>query len=166
MKEELPELCSGPSPKDAAASLLKLSKLRPTLGLVLGTGFQSVWSRCTILLEVPFSAIPGFPRLSVSGHAGNFYLCLLAKTPLVVLSGRAHYYEGHSMRTVTFAVRVLGAMGIRSLLLTNAAGGINSRFKRGDFMQFSDHINFMGMNPLRGWTDGDGSRFVGFLHTY
>jgi purine-nucleoside phosphorylase len=70
------------------------------------------------------------------------------------------------MQTVTFAVRVLAAMGIRSLLLTNAAGGINSRFKRGDFMQFSDHINFMGMNPLRGWTDGDGSRFVDLSHTY
>src|ERR1041384_1163374 len=166
MKEDLPELWSGPSPKEAAASLLKRSKLRPTLGLILGTGFQSVLSRCTILLEVPFSAIPGFPRLSVSGHAGNFYLCLLTKTPLVVLSGRAHYYEGHSMQTVTFAVRVLAAMGIQSLLLTNAAGGINSRYKRGDFMQFTDHINFMGMNPLRGWAAGDGSRFVDLSQTY
>src|SRR3954462_4200047 len=142
---------AGPSPTEAAQSILKRSKLRPALAIVLGSGFQSVLSRCTVVYEVPFSAIPGFPRLSVAGHSGKLCLCFLAKTPIVVLSGRAHYYEGHSMEATTFAIRVLAAMNIKALLLTNAAGGVTSKFKRGDFMALTDHINFMGVNPLRGW---------------
>ena len=157
---------AGPSPVEAAQSILKRSKLRPTLALVLGSGFSSVLSRCTKVLEVPFSSIPGFPRLSVAGHTGTLFLAFLSKTPIVVLSGRAHYYEGHSMETVTFAMRVLCAMGIKAVLLTNAAGGIASKFKRGDFMYATDHINFMGVNPLRGWDDSELSRFVDMTDTY
>ena len=156
----------GPSPAEAAASVLKRSKLRPKLAIVLGSGFQPVLSRCTVVLEMPFSSIPGFPRLSVAGHDGKLLLCFLAKIPLVVLSGRAHYYEGHSMRAVTFAISVLAAMGVDSVLLTNAAGGIRSGFKRGDFMYFTDHINLMGTNPLRGWASGDPARFVDLTGTY
>jgi len=157
---------AGPSPAEAAQSILKRSKLRPALAVVLGSGFQSVLSKCTIVYEVPFSSIPGFPRLSVPGHMGKLCLCFLAKTPFVVLSGRAHYYEGHSMAAVTFSMRVLAAMGIKAVLLTNAAGGISSKFKRGDFMAFTDHINFMGVNPLRGWTEADLPRFVDLSDTY
>jgi purine-nucleoside phosphorylase len=155
---------TGASPAEAAAFILKRSKLRPTLALVLGSGFQSALARATMVLEVPYSAIPGFPRLTVAGHEGRLALCHLAKTPLVVLSGRAHYYEGHDMETVTFATRVLAAMGVKALLLTNAAGGIRSSFKRGDFMCLTDHINFMGANPLRGWTGAD--RFVDLTEVY
>lgn len=158
------EPAAGPSPTEAAASILKRSKLRPTLAVVLGSGFQAVLSRCTIVLEVPYATIPGFPRLSVSGHDGKLLLCHLAKTPLVVLSGRAHYYEGHDMDAVTFATRVVAAMGVKVLVLTNAAGGINSSFKSGDFMAITDHINLMGMNPLRGWLAPD--RFVDLSDTY
>jgi purine-nucleoside phosphorylase len=93
-------------------------------------------------------------------------LCFLAKTPLVVLSGRAHFYEGHSMEAVTFSMRVLAAMKIKTVLLTNAAGGISSKFKRGDFMAFTDHINFMGVNPLRGWAATELPRFVDLTDTY
>lgn len=157
-------LAAGPSPAEAAASILKRSKLRPTLAFVLGSGFQSVISRCTVVLEVPFSTIPGFPRLSVAGHQGKLLLCHLAKTPLVVLSGRAHYYEGHDMEAVTFATRVVAGMGVKAILLTNAAGGINSSLKAGDFMGITDHINLMGMNPLRGWIAAD--RFVDLSDTY
>ena len=157
---------AGPAPAEAAQSILKRSKLRPTLAIVLGSGFSSVLSKCTVVFEVPFSAIPGFPRLSVSGHAGKLCLAFLAKTPLVVLSGRAHYYEGHSMEAVTFSIRVLAAMGIKAVLLTNAAGGIASKFKRGDFMWVTDHINFMGINPLRGWTSAEWPRFVDLTDTY
>jgi purine-nucleoside phosphorylase len=134
--------------------------------VVLGSGFSSVLSRCTVVYEVPYSAIPGFPRLSVAGHHGKLCLCFLAKTPIVVLSGRAHYYEGHSMEAVTFAMRVLAAMGIKAVLLTNAAGGIASKFKRGDFMAVTDHINFMGANPLRGWSAEELPRFVDVTETY
>jgi len=134
--------------------------------MVLGSGFSSVLSRCTTVLEIPFSAIPGFPRLSVTGHPGKLCLAFLAKTPIVVLSGRAHYYEGHSMEAVTFSIRVLAAMGIKSVLLTNAAGGIASKFKRGDFMIVADHINLMGVNPLRGWADSELPRFIDLTDTY
>ncbi len=157
---------AGPSPNEAAQSILKRSKLRPALAIVLGSGFSSVLSKCTIVYEVPYSAIPGFPRLSVAGHHGKLCLCFLAKTPIVVLSGRAHFYEGHSMEAVTFAMRVLSAMGIKVVLLTNAAGGIASKFKRGDFMVVTDHINFMGANPLRGWSAEALPRFVDLTETY
>jgi inosine/guanosine/xanthosine phosphorylase family protein len=159
-------ILAGPSPGEAAQSILKRSKLRPTLAVVLGSGFRSVLSKCTVVYEVPFSAIPGFPRLSVAGHEGKLCLCFLAKTPLVVLSGRAHYYEGHSMSAVTFSMRVLAAMDIKAVLLTNAAGGISSKFKRGDFMAVTDHINFMGVNPLRGWAAEELPRFVDLTNTY
>ena len=160
------EHLSGPSPAEAAQSILKRSTVRPTLAIVLGSGFASVLAKCTTVLEVPFSAIPGFPRLSVSGHSGKLCLTNLAKTPLIVLSGRAHYYEGHSMEAVTFSIRVLAAMGIKALILTNAAGGIASKLKRGDFMYVTDHINFMGNNPLRGWTSAALPRFVDLSDTY
>jgi purine-nucleoside phosphorylase len=160
------EVLSGPSPAEAAQALLKRSKLRPTLAVVLGSGFGDVLSKCTTVLEVPFSSIPGFPRLSVAGHEGTLCLTFLSKTPLVALSGRAHYYEGHSMAAVTFAMRVVAAMGVKSVLLTNAAGGIASKFKPGDFMYFTDHINLMGVNPLRGWTSTELPRFVDLSDTY
>ncbi len=155
---------AGVSPAEAASFILKRSKLRPTLAMILGSGFQAALARSTVVLEVPFSVIPGFPRLTVAGHEGRLVLCHLAKTPLVVLSGRAHYYEGNDMATVTFATRVLAAMGVKALLLTNAAGGIRSSFKQGDFMYLTDHINFMGVNPLRGWTGPD--RFVDLSEVY
>ena len=94
--------------------------------------------------------LPGFPPVGVSGHAGQLLIGRLGGTPVMILSGRAHYYEGHSMDRVTFAVRTLSAYGIEDLLLTNAAGGVNRRFRPGDFMALTDHINLMGANPLRG----------------
>ena len=157
---------AGPSPAEAAQAVLKRSKLRPSLAVVLGSGFQSILPKCTVVFEIPFSALPGFPKLSVSGHEGKLCLCFLAKTPLLVLSGRAHYYEGHSMAAVTFGMRVLAVMGVKTVLLTNAAGGIRSGMKRGDFMAVTDHINFMGMNPLRGWNSSEWPRFVDMTHAY
>ena len=157
---------AGPSPAEAAHGILKRSKLRPALAMVLGSGFSSVLSKCTVVFEIPYSAIPGFPRSAVAGHQGKFCFCFLAKVPIVVLSGRAHYYEGHSMEAVTYAMRVLAAMGVKAVLLTNAAGGIASKFKAGDFMGLTDHINFMGANPLRGWTGEQWPRFVDLSDTY
>ena len=99
--------------------------------------------------KISYAKIPGFPKPTVSGHAGELYFGHLGKTPVLVMSGRAHFYEGHPMERVTFAARTLAAFGIRDLLLTNAAGGINKKFRAGDFMVLTDHINFMGVNPLR-----------------
>jgi purine-nucleoside phosphorylase len=137
-------------PQTAAAQLRKLSPLRPTLAIVLGSGFHHTLTGLRVGEKVPYAKIPGFPVPSVSGHAGELYFGKLGGTPVLVLSGRAHFYEGHSMERVTFAVRALAAFGIRDLLLTNAAGGINKKLRPGDFMVLSDHINFMGTNPLRG----------------
>jgi purine-nucleoside phosphorylase len=153
-------------PKAIAACLKKLCLLRPTLAVVLGSGFQHAVSQMRVALEVPFAKLPGFPRTGVSGHAGRAILGHLGGTPLLVLSGRSHYYEGHSMETVTFPVRALAAYGIRDLLLTNAAGGISGRFRPGDFMCLTDHINFMGVNPLRGVEVAGVSCFVDLTHTY
>jgi inosine/guanosine/xanthosine phosphorylase family protein len=94
------------------------------------------------------------------------YFGHLGKTPVMVLSGRAHFYEGHPMERVTFAVRALAAFGIHDLLLTNAAGGINKKFRAGDFMALTDHINFMGVNPLRGPAISGLNRFVDLTDTY
>ena len=138
-----------PNPKTAAARLKKISPLRPKLAIVLGSGFHHVLAGLRVDKKIPFTRIPGFPKPTVSGHAGELFVGHLGGTPVLVLSGRAHFYEGHPMERVTFAVRTLAAFGIRDLLLTNAAGGINRNFRGGDFMILTDHINFMGSNPLR-----------------
>jgi purine-nucleoside phosphorylase len=104
--------------------------------------------------------------VGVSGHAGELLLGRLGGAPVLVLSGRAHFYEGHALSQVTFAVRVLGAYGIRDLLLTNAAGGLNRKFRPGDFMVLTDHINFMGANPLRGAPAPKLPRFVDLTRAY
>jgi purine-nucleoside phosphorylase len=120
----------------------------------------------TIDTRVPCSKLPGFPRPGVSGHAGEVLAGNLDGTPALVLSGRAHFYEGHPMEAVTFAVRTLAEFGVRDLLLTNAAGGIHRRFRPGDFMGLSDHINLMGANPLRGEPAPGRERFVDLTRTY
>jgi purine-nucleoside phosphorylase len=153
-------------PKTAAAKLRKLSSLRPTLAIVLGSGFHHVLSVLKVDAEISYSKLPGFPSVGVSGHAGQLLIGHLGGTPVIVLSGRAHFYEGHPMALVTFAVRTLAAYGIRDLLLTNAAGGLNRKFRAGDFMMLTDHINLMGDNPLRGAPVADLPRFVDLTCAY
>jgi len=138
------------SPQTAVAKIKKLSRLRPTLALVLGSGFNHVLSELDVEARVAYAKLPGFPKPTVAGHEGELVIGKLGGTQVLVLSGRAHYYEGHPMERVTFAVRVLAAYGIGDLLLTNAAGGINRDFRAGHFMVLTDHINLMGVNPLRG----------------
>lgn len=152
--------------RDAAARVRKLSSLRPTLGLILGSGFQSVLSRVEVQGESPYASIPGLPAVGVSGHSGRVVVGRLEGTPVLVFSGRAHYYEGHSMEAVTGSVRVMAACGITDLLLTNAAGGVNREFRAGDFMVISDHINLMGANPLRGAAVSGLPRFVDLTGAY
>jgi purine-nucleoside phosphorylase len=154
------------SPKTAAARLKKISPLRPTLAIVLGSGFHHALTELRVAKKIPYAKIPGFPKPTVSGHAGEVYFGHLGRTPVLVLSGRAHFYEGHDMERVTFATRTLAAFGITDLLLTNAAGGINKIFRPGDFMVLTDHINFMGTNPLRGAAIPGLPRFVDLTETY
>jgi purine-nucleoside phosphorylase len=154
------------TPQTAAARLKQVSTLRPTLAIVLGSGFHHVLTKLRVDKMISYAKIPGFPKPTVSGHAGELFFGKLGKTPVLVLSGRAHFYEGHPMERVTFAVRMLAAFGIRDLLLTNAAGGINKEFRAGDFMVLTDHINFMGVNPLRGPAVSGLKRFVDLTDTY
>ncbi len=154
------------NPLAAAARLKKVSSLRPTLALVLGSGFHHALAELRVDKKVAGAKIPGFPEPTVSGHAGEIYFGHLGRTPVLVLSGRAHFYEGHPMERVTFAVRALAAFGIRDLLLTNAAGGVNKKFRAGDFMVLTDHINFMGANPLRGLAIPGLNRFVDLTDAY
>lgn len=141
---------SATSPRTAAAALKKVSRLRPRLAIVLGSGFHHAVAELQVEDKISYEKIPGFPRPTVKGHEGTLFFGGLGDTPVLMLSGRAHFYEGHAMEHVTFAVRALAAFGIRDLLLTNAAGGINRGFRVGDFMTITDHINFMGTSPLRG----------------
>jgi purine-nucleoside phosphorylase len=150
----------------AAARLKQNSPLRPTLAIVLGSGFHHALTELRVAKKVACAKIPGFPKPTVSGHAGELYFGHFGKTPVLVLSGRAHYYEGHDMERVTFATRTLAAFGITDLLLTNAAGGMNKNFRAGDFMILTDHINFMGANPLRGPAIPGLMRFVDLTDTY
>jgi purine-nucleoside phosphorylase len=152
--------------KTAASRLNKTSLLRPTLAIVLGSGFHHVLTELRVEKKIPYSKIPGFPKPTVSGHAGELFFGTLGGTPVMVLSGRAHFYEGHPMERVTFAVRTLAAFGIRDLLLTNAAGGLHKDFRAGDFMMLTDHINVMGVNPLRGDAVPGLPRFVDLTETY
>ena len=154
------------TPQTAAARLQKLSPLRPTLAIVLGSGFHHALTELRVAKKIAYAKIPGFPQPTVGGHAGELFFGHLGGTPVLVLSGRAHFYEGHDLARVTFAVRALAAFGITDVLLTNAAGGINKKFRPGDFMMLTDHINFMGANPLRGPVQPGSLRFVDLTDTY
>lgn len=157
---------SDPEPAAAAQKLRQSTRLRPRLAIILGTGFDPVADQVELERAFPFRSLPGFPRPGVSGHSGQLLVGRLGRTPVLIQRGRVHYYEGIAMAQVTFPVRVLAAFGITDLLLTNAAGGINPRFRAGDFMILSDHINLMGINPLRGMHSRDRLSFVDLSWAY
>ena len=143
------------------------SKLQPRVGVVLGSGLGNVMSGIRVESEIPYGEIPGAKASTVVGHSGKLILGHAGKLPVVVLSGRMHYYEGHEMSDVMLLARVAGRLGIKTLVVTNAAGGVNTSFKPGDLMVISDHINFMGVNPLRGANiDELGPRFPDMSDAY
>jgi len=156
----------GMDERTSADRLRQLTRLRPSLAVILGSGFSQVIERMRVIAQISYGELRGFPRPGVGGHRGTLFLGHLGGTPACLLSGRAHFYEGHSMETVTFPVRVLAEFGVQDLLLTNAAGGINRRFRAGDFMRLTDHINLMGINPLRGPTLPGQDRFVDMTGAY
>ena len=136
---------------DEAASWLR-SHVRtiPTIAVVLGSGLGTFADTMAVELVLDYKAIPHWPLSRVTGHSGRFVVGSSGGRRLLALAGRAHAYEGHDPAAVTFAVRVLGRLGVRTLVLTNAAGGINPRFTRGALMVIDDHINLTGANPLVG----------------
>ena len=137
------------------------------VGLVLGSGLGPFADSMPEAFAVHYADIPHFPASHVIGHAGRLVGGTVRGKHVIALSGRAHFYEGHDLRTVTFAVRVLSRLGIRMLILTNAAGGINTAFTQGALMVIDDHINLLGSNPLMGpHDDRFGARFPDMTEVY
>jgi purine-nucleoside phosphorylase len=139
----------------------------PEIGIVLGTGLGSFASAMKGAVAIPYGEIPNFPTTSVETHAGELVVGTLSGRPTAVLNGRAHYYEGNSIRDVAFPVRVLHALGARTLILTSAAGGLNPLYEPADLVVVVDHINLMGENPLVGPNeDSLGPRFPDMSEPY
>lgn len=139
----------------------------PLVGVILGTGLGSLADKIEERLPVPYVDIPHFPVSTVEGHAGELVFGELAGVQVVAMSGRVHYYEGYTMKEVTFPVRVMRALGCRHLFLSNAAGGLNPLYEAGDIVLTIDHINLMGDNPLIGPNEEDlGPRFPDMSEPY
>lgn len=134
----------------AAEYILEKVALRPTVALVLGSGLGDYADTLENSVKIPYSEIPNFPQPTVEGHTGAFVFGQKAGKDVVVAQGRVHYYEGLPMQEITLPIRVLAAIGVKTLVLTNAAGGVNLGYQPGTLMLISDHINYSGMNPLIG----------------
>ena len=138
----------------------------PKTAIILGTGLGQLASEITDKLEIPYSDIPNFPVSTVEGHSGKFIFGKLGGVDIIAMQGRFHYYEGYSMKEVTFPVRVFYELGIKKLFVSNAAGGMNPAFKVGDLMIITDHINLFPEHPLRGKNFPTGPRFPDMHETY
>ena len=151
----------------AAQFVLARTRLRPRIGVVLGSGLGAFADELSNAVRIDYARIPGFPASTVAGHAGQMVVGAIAGVPVAALAGRLHFYEGYSMDEVTLPVRALGRMGIRALVITNAAGGISAEYLRGALVVIRDHINLQGTNPLAGHNDERfGLRFPDMTHTY
>ena len=151
----------------AANWIAARTKLRPRIAVVLGSGLGGFADELAGREEFPYSSIPNWPASTAVGHAGRLVLGSLGPLEIAVMSGRAHLYEGYSPWQVTFGVRVLGTLGVRAFVFTNAAGGINAAFERGALVLISDHINLQGSNPLVGPNDDAlGPRFPDMTEGY
>jgi purine-nucleoside phosphorylase len=152
---------------EAAEAIRTRCPALPSIGLILGSGLGDFVESLQRRESIPFGEIPHFPRPTIAGHAGRLVIGEAMAVPVAALAGRVHFYEGHSMAQVVFPVRVMGALGIKRLVITNAAGGINEAFRPGDLMLISDHINLMGANPLSGAKlDELGPRFPDMSEAY
>ena len=152
---------------NAADYIKQKTDLRPSIGLVLGSGLGDYADTLEEAVRIPYSQIPNFPVPTVPGHSGAMVFGKKCGQTVVVLQGRIHYYEGLSQKEITLPIRVLAALGVKTLVLTNACGGVNLSFKPGDLMLISDHINFSGSNPLIGANlDAFGPRFPDMSDLY
>ena len=151
----------------AAKFLLARTKLRPRVGVVLGSGLGAFADELAGAVRMDYRRIPGFPVSTVEGHAGRMVIGRCGAVSVAALAGRLHFYEGYAMDEVTFPVRVLGRMGIRAIIITNAAGGVSPTYRRGALVLIRDHINLQGTNPLMGHNDARfGLRFPDMTHAY
>lgn len=141
--------------------------VEPRIALVLGSGLGGFADDFEEAVGIPYEDIPGFVRSTAQGHAGRLVIGKIDNVPVLAMQGRVHYYEGYSLEEVTFPVRTFGLLGVKTLVLTNAAGGINVQLTQGALMVISDHVNLMGVNPLRGPNDDRfGPRFPDMSSVY
>jgi purine-nucleoside phosphorylase len=153
--------------EEAKRLLESRTPLRPTIGVVLGSGLGAFADELSDRTDIPYAEIPGWPGSTAVGHAGKLVIGKLGDLAVAVMAGRAHLYEGYTPAQVTFGVRVLGRMGVRSMVFTNAAGGINLTLEQGGLVLISDHINLQGVNPLTGPNDDSlGPRFPDMSEAY
>lgn len=155
---------------EAAAAIQQISAVRPKVGIVLGSGLSALADAVQPAAGLNFGDIPYFPVSTIPGHQGRLVMGELEGQPVAIMQGRTHYYEGYSIQEVTLPIRVLGLLGVETLILTNAAGGLNPSYRSGDLMLIVDHINLLGMagaNPLRGPNDPElGPRFLDMSTAY
>jgi purine-nucleoside phosphorylase len=152
---------------EAVAFLQQHQKLSPSIGIVLGTGLSRLPREIDLQHRVSFADIPHFPEATTPSHNGNLIFGKLHSREVVILQGRFHYYEGYSIREVTMPIRVLAELGVKTLIVTNAAGGLDITMKPGTILAISDHINLIGDNPLRGPNiDEWGPRFPDLSRAY
>src|SRR5262245_52616003 len=131
---------------EAAVGLIRSrTNLNPSVGLVLGSGLGGLADTISDAVRIAYQDIPGWPQSTVYGHSGQLVIGYLEGQPVVAQQGRAHFYEGYSLQQVTFPIRVMHFLGVQTVILTNAAGGLNPNYRAGDLMLLNDHINFVGM---------------------
>jgi purine-nucleoside phosphorylase len=153
--------------KEAADAVRARAGAVPEIGIVLGSGLGDFSRELTDAVSMPYAELPHWPASNVIGHEGRLAIGVVKGKTVAALSGRCHVYEGHDLRTVTFAIRVLGLLGVKTIILTNAAGGVNTGFSQGALMVIDDHINLIGNNPLVGPNDDRfGSRFPDMSQVY
>ena len=155
------------SVQDAASFLRRAIGSQPEVAIILGTGLGGITDHISVTERIPYSELPHFPESTVQGHKGDLVFGTLAGRSVVVMQGRFHYYEGHTLQEATLPVRIMRQLGARFLFVNCAAGGLNPQFTPGDVMIVTDHINLLGDNPLRGVTDERlGDRFPDMSRPY
>lgn len=153
--------------QEAVSDIRKVSDIIPTIGIVLGTGLGSLVEQIEVTARIKYTDIAHFPTSTVDSHAGELVLGTLGGKNVIAMAGRFHYYEGYSLQQVTFPIQVAKALGATTLIVSNAAGGLNPLFKAGDLMVITDHINLMGNSPLIGPNDDRlGPRFPDMCEPY
>src|SRR5437867_8338685 len=151
----------------ALAAITAKTKRQPKIAVILGSGLGGLAKDVQEATRISYADIPGFRRSTAPGHAGELIVGTLSGKDVAVMNGRMHYYEGYDITEIAFPVRVFRGWGVRTMIITNACGGLNPAFKTGDLMVLTDHINFMGVNPLRGPNDDElGPRFPDMVGTY
>jgi len=152
---------------DSVKYIEKKIQKRPNIGLILGSGLGGLGERINRPIIIEYKDIPNFPISSVEGHKGRLIIGELGNKEVIAMQGRFHLYEGYLLKQITFPVRVMAGLGIKKLIVTNAAGGVDEKFSPGDLMIIRDHINFTGQNPLIGKNiDTLGPRFVDMTNAY